>query len=294
MGEAHTPRLVTLLGAPLEHSFSARMQNAAFAAAGVKARFFNTEADVSQLEAALRAVRGRDEFAGCAVTSPDKVAVLRYLDALDPLCERIGACNTVVRGADGSLTGYNTDGFGALRSLEEALGTAAGKVFFCFGAGGTGRSVCFTLADAGAKRLYVCSRSDGCETLCAALERWYPGVAVPVRAADERAVARGVAAADAVLNLTGAGMRGREDETCVDGRRFRRGQLCFDATYNPAEPRFLREAREAGCETVNGLSMLLWQGARQFELWTGGIPAPLDAMRRALREALAERTKGDV
>ena len=113
-------RFITLLGKPLHQSFSARMQNAAYRQMGRNMLYFYTEADETQLEDVLKGIRNMP-FAGFAVTKPNKVEVLKYLDELDPLCEKMGACNTVaVR--DGRLIGYNTDGMGFSISLKEETG----------------------------------------------------------------------------------------------------------------------------------------------------------------------------
>lgn len=100
-----------------------------------------------------------------------------------------------------------------------------------------------------------------------------------------------MAETDVVLNLSGAGMKGKLDTTCVDQKYLKTSQICFDATYNPAETRFLREAREIGCKTINGLDMLLYQGLRQIQLWTGGRCAPLDAMRQELTNIMNEQNE---
>lgn len=282
-------RLITLIGTPLSQSFAARMHNAGYAAAGCNMFYFYSEVGSEHLAEVINAVRCIPAFAGCAVTKPHKVEVMRCLDDFDPLCKKTGSCNTVVKDDAGRLIGYNTDGYGALRSLKEQLGEVEGKVMFSFGAGGVGRSVCFGLAEAGAGRIYVCAPCADCEELCADLDRCYPGVSLPLRLSDEAGVAKALAESEVILNLSGAGMRGRENETCMDQKHFRPGHVCFDATYNPGETRFLREARESGCRTINGLDMSLYQGLRQIELWTGGRCSPLEAMRRELADILAEQ-----
>ena len=284
-------RLITLIGTPLSQSFAARMQNAGYESADYNMLYFYTEVGNDHLPDAINAVRHMPAFAGCAVTKPNKVEVMKYLDDFDPLCKKIGSSNTVVKTAEGRLIGYNTDGYGALRSLKEEGCQIKGKVMFSFGAGGTGRSVCFELADEGAKRIYICSRSGACEDLCQELNQYYPDVCVPVRAANEEAVAKALAETDIVLNLSGAGMRGKEDATCVDKKLLKPEHICFDATYNPPETRFLREAKEVGCKTINGLDMSLYQGLRQIQLWTGGKCAPLDAMRKELLTIMDEQNK---
>lgn len=279
-------KFVTLIGTPLGQSFAARMQNSGYEAAGLNMLYFYSEVGNDHLPDVLNGLRYMP-FAGCAVTKPNKVEVMQYLDGYDPLCEKMGSSNTVVKTAEGKLIGYNTDGYGALRSLKEEVGELKGKVMFSFGAGGTGRSVCFELANAGAEKIYICSRSAACEALCEQLNGFYPGVCIPVRAADETGVAAALAGTDIVLNLSGAGMRGKEDETPVDKKYLKPEHVCFDATYNPPETRFLREAKEVGCaKVINGLDMSLYQGVRQIELWTGG-EAPVDAMRKSLLDILA-------
>lgn len=282
-------RFITLIGKPLSQSFAARMQNAGYQASDYNMVYFYTETDSEHLGEIINGVRYMPAFAGCAVTKPNKVEVMKYLDDFDPLCKKIGASNTVVKTTNGLLIGYNTDGYGALRSLKEEGCEIKGKTMFSFGAGGTGRSVCFELADEGARRIYICSRSAACEELCRELEEYYPGVCVPVRAADEEAVAKALAESGIVLNLSGAGMRGKEDATCVDKKYLKPEHICFDATYNPSETRFLREAKEIGCKTINGLDMSLYQGLRQIQLWTGGKCAPLEAMRRELLTIMDEQ-----
>lgn len=281
-------KFITLIGTPLGQSFAARMQNSGYEAAGFNMLYFYSEADNAGLPHVIDGVRHMP-FAGCAVTKPNKVEVMKYVDDYDPLCKKMGSSNTVVKTADGKLVAYNTDGYGALRCLKEQVGELKGKVMFSFGAGGTGRSVCFELANAGAKRIYICSRSATCEELCAQLNEFYPGVCVPIRAAEEDKIKAALAETDIVLNLSGAGMRGKEEETPVDKRYLLPRHVCFDATYNPPETRFLKEAREAGCaKVINGLDMSLYQGVRQIELWTGK-DAPVDAMRQTLLDIIAGR-----
>ena len=285
-------RFIALIGTPLGQSFAARMQNAAYRAAGFNMVYCYCETGNEHLKEAIDGIRYMPCFGGCAVTKPNKVEAMQYLDDYDPLCKKMGSTNTVVKTAKGQLVGYNTDGYGALRSLKEEGCQIEGKVMFSFGAGGTGRSVCFELANAGAKKVYLSSRSAMCEELSEEINRSFPGVCVPVRAADEAGVAKALEETDIILNLSGAGMRGKEDDTCVDKKYLKPNHICFDATYNPTVTRFLREAAEVGCKTINGLDMSLYQGLRQIQLWTGGEKVPLDAMRQELLTILEEKNKG--
>ena len=285
-------RLIALIGTPLSQSFAARMQNSAYQAAGFNMVYCYCEADSTHLKEIIDGIRYITTFRGCAVTKPNKVEVMQYLDDYDPICKKMGSSNTVVKTPEGKLIGYNTDGYGALRDILEHGCVIKDKVMFSFGAGGTGRSVCLELANAGAKRIYISSRSEMCETLCAEINGFYPGVCVPLRAADEAGIAKALDETDIILNLSGLGMRGKEEYTCVDKKYLKPSHICFDATYNPPVTRFLKEAEEVGCKTINGLGMTLYQGLRQIQLWTGEDNIPLDVMRKTLDTILAEKAAG--
>ena len=282
-------RLIALIGTPLGQSFAARMQNAAYQAAGFNMVYCYCEADSSHLKEIIDGIRYMPTFAGCAVTKPNKVEVMQYLDDYDDLCKKMGSSNTVVKTSEGRLIGYNTDGYGALRDLKEQNVAIKDKVMFSFGAGGTGRSVCLELAAEGAKKIYLSSRSEMCETLANEINAFYPGVCVAIRSAEEKKIADALEETDVILNLSGLGMRGKEEYTCVDKKYLKPSHVCFDATYNPAVTRFLKEAQEVGCKTINGLGMTLYQGLRQIQLWTGGKAVPLDVMRQTLMDILAEK-----
>lgn len=118
-------KMVTLIGTPLGQSFAARMQNAGYEAAGLNMLYFYTQADSEHLGEIVAGIRHMN-FAGFAVTKPNKVQVLRYLDELDPLCRKMGACNTVVKTPEGRLIGYNTDGVGFYTSLTQEGGRPGG------------------------------------------------------------------------------------------------------------------------------------------------------------------------
>lgn len=281
-------KLVAILGTPLAHSFSFRMQNAAYAAMGIDYFYLPVEVGNENLGKVVEAIRVMN-FAGFALTTPNKVAVMQYLDEVDEAASMMGSVNTVVV-KGGKLKGYNTDGYGALRSIREEAGSIAGKVFFSFGAGGTGRSVCLELAEAGAKRIFLCSRSATCEALAAHINKFFPGVCVAVRAAETEQVAEALKASNVVLNLSGSGMAGHEGETPVDKKFLLPGHICFDATYNPGKTRFLQDAESLGCKTINGLGMVLYQGARQIALWTGrDEDEAVPAMRRSLMEIAGKK-----
>ena len=278
-------KMITLIGTPLGQSFAARMQNAGYEAAGLNLRYFYCEADDTHLGEIINGVRYMPAFAGCAVTKPNKVKVLQYLDELDPLCRKMGACNTVVK-RDGRLVGYNTDGSGFYLSMtEEALFDLQRKTCFCFGAGGAGRAICSALAYHGAGKLYVTDIiPESGAALVDDINRNFAPIAQAVPHGDYSGVAR----CDLVINASGVGFGATVGKSPLPQEYMQPHQFYFDAAYNPEKTRFLLDAEAKGCRIMNGLGMSLYQGVAQIELWTGQR-APVDVMRRELMDILAER-----
>jgi shikimate dehydrogenase len=278
-------KMITLLGTPLGQSFAARMQNRAYQAAGLNMVYFYTEVDNTHLGDVVKGLRHMN-FAGFAVTKPNKVKILEYLDALDPLCEKMGSCNTVVRTDDGRLIGYNTDGAGFYTSLtEEGNIQADQSTFFCIGSGGAGRAICSILAFHGARKIYVL---DACEasghSLVHDINKNFAPVAEFVQPGDFSMVP----SCDVVINASGIGMGASIGKSPLPEEFIRPDQLCFDACYNPARTQFLQNAEKKGCRVLNGLGMSLYQGAAQIELWSGK-KAPVAAMRQELLDILSEK-----
>ncbi|WP_312281914.1 shikimate dehydrogenase [Oscillibacter sp.] len=280
-------KMVTLIGTPLDQSFAARMQNAGYEDAGLNMLYFYTEADKEHLGDIVNGLRYMN-FAGFAVTKPNKVRVLRYLDELDPLCRKMGASNTVVKTKDGKLIGYNTDGIGFYTSLTQDGGIEVDQsVFFCFGGGGAGRAICSVLAHYGARKIYITDAFEPCaKSLAADINENFAPVAEFVHYEDFSKLA----ACDVVLNASGVGMGASIGQSPMPTEHIQPSQFYFDACYNPDKTQFLLNAEEKGCRVLNGLDMSLYQGAAQIELWTGQKP-PVEAMRRELLAILAEQSQ---
>lgn len=281
--DIHT-RFITLLGDPLAQSFAARMQNRGYEAAGLNLVYFYTVTGNEHLGEIIQGLRHMP-FAGFAVTKPNKVKVLEYLDELDPLCAKMGSSNTVVKLPDGRLKGYNTDGVGFYRALEEAGVPVNGKTFFCFGSGGAGRAICSALAYHGAGRILITDLvEESARSLVADINKNFAPVAEFVAYGDFSRVKE----ANAVINASGVGMGKTAGRTPLPPEYIRPGQFYFDACYNPARTRFLENAEKAGCPVLNGLTMSLYQGTAQVELWSGK-KAPVEAMGQELEKILAEK-----
>ena len=280
-------KLITLIGTPLSQSFAARMQNAGYEAAGLNMLYFYTEVDKEHLGDIVGGLRHMPSFAGFAVTKPNKVQVLRYLDELDPLCQKMGASNTVVKTEDGRLIGYNTDGVGFYTSLTEEGGVKVeGTTFFCFGGGGAGRAMCSILAYHGAKKIYVTDFYEPCATsLVDDINNNFAPIAEKVPYGDYSKLAE----CGVIMNASGIGMGKTIGETPMPEEYIKPDQFFFDACYNPDKTQFLLNAEAHGAKILNGLGMSLYQGAAQIELWTGK-KAPVERMRQELLDIIKENS----
>lgn len=265
-------RLCGIIGNPVGHSLSPAMHNAAFEHLGLN--FVYLAFRVEDVEGALRGMRALD-LRGFSVTVPHKVAVIPFLDEIDPLARDIGAVNTIVN-EGGRLKGYNTDWMGFVRSLE-AVTPLQDRHAVLLGAGGAARAIAFGLKER-QTRLTILNRTEDlhlAETLAGALG--CPWGDLKQTDAIERA--------DIVIHATPVGMSPHPDQTLIDPRLLHPGQIVYDIVYNPLETKLLREARQRGCRTIPGYEMLLLQGVAQFELWTGQ-PAPVSLMRDVLLQQL--------
>ncbi|WP_339283569.1 shikimate dehydrogenase [Paenibacillus sp. FSL R5-0486] len=272
------PVLLGVMGDPIAHSKSPAMHNAALQAAGVNGMYMPLHVHPDQLEAAVRGIVALG-YRGVNVTIPHKEQVMQYLDVIDESARLIGAVNTIVN-EGGTLTGYNTDGIGYVRSLkEEAVPELAGKRIAVLGAGGAARGVIYALALEKPERIHILNRTvDRAIALASDLRGHGLG---EISGSGMEDAATVLATADIVINTTAAGMHPHVDDVPVDPALIREGAAVSDLIYNPQETRLLRESRIRGCTVHGGLGMFVYQGAVAFEHWLG-IPAPVETMRRAV------------
>jgi shikimate dehydrogenase len=272
---------VGLIGYPVAHSRSPQMQNAGFQAIGINARYTLWETTPEQLAGRVASLRATNML-GANVTIPYKEDVVTLLDKCDPLAVRIGAVNTIVN-RDGCLVGYNTDAPGLLRALAESPGCpfeVHGKSVVVLGTGGAARSAIVALSNAGAHRVTFLGRSMlAIQTLEQQLRARQPGIQISGALFTEAPPY--LRSADLVVNATSVGLQPGDDTLLIDVSFLPAGALVMDMIFNVEYTPLLRAAREHGCFVMNGLSMLLYQGTRAFELWTGRS-APVAVMRSAL------------
>ena len=265
-------RIYGVAGHPIMHSLSPLMLNTAFRRERVNAVFVPLEtAKVSD----LLALAERIPLSGIAVTMPLKQEILPSLARMDELSTRIGACNTIVRGPDGRLFGFNTDVNAVIGPLERRLSLKGARVLV-LGAGGAARAAVFGLKEKGAE-VHILNRT--------------PETAKELAAQAKAKVFKREQLAktdfDVVLNATPSGMHGSKAQSLLEPDELR-ARLVFDMVYNPIETPLVRMAREKGIAVIPGLEMFVHQGARQFEIWTGK-PAPEADMRRVVVHALQQQ-----
>lgn len=280
MGINGETKMVGILGHPVTHTLSPRMQNAAFKAMGLNIRYVPLHILPENLPAAVAGIRAM-EFLGANVTIPHKVPVCSLLDRLDVSASRAGAVNTIVN-REGLLEGHNTDGAGFIRALRETADIdlpAAAVVIL--GAGGAARSIAAALAEKGAPRLAIINRTrQRAEDLKALLNRDFPALDVIIRMPDED-LGDLLSASRLLINATSVGMEGHLKAVPLDVDRLTKDHVVCDIVYAAQETSLLVAAREKGATVMGGLAMLLHQGAASIHLWTGEDP-PLSVMRNAL------------
>ena len=270
------------------------MQNAGLAALGLNWRYLAFDVHPDDLRAAIQGTKVMN-FIGLNLTVPHKLLALNVADALDESAKRWGAVNTLVcEGSDGAGNwrplrefgepprqtrwhGFNTDADAITRSLREDLGLElTGQRILLLGAGGAGRTAALKLASEQVAELFLVNRTrTKADAVCEEIRHRYPGLRVTVGWPSCGRV-------DLVLNATSLGLKA-DDPFPFDQTQFslKQAGAVYDMIYRPAQTALLKAAKAAGCRTANGLGMLLYQGAKALELWTGQV-APTEIMRRAL------------
>lgn len=279
----HT-ELIGLMAYPIRHSSSPAMQNEAFAKLGYDYAYLAFEVDNDSLEDAITGMRAL-KMRGSNVSMPNKTVVGQYLDELSPAAKLCGAVNTIVND-NGHLTGHITDGIGFMVALKDNQIDAIGKKMTIAGAGGAATAVEIQAALDGVAELSVFNRNDEFwerakdnvrkineHTNCKA-------TLYPLEDLDR--LKKEISDSFLFANATGMGMKPLEGQTYIPDISFLRPDLIVvDIVYAPRETALLKLAKEAGCQTMNGLGMMLFQGSAAFELWTGE-PMPIPYMKEIL------------
>ncbi|UNT96106.1 shikimate dehydrogenase [Allobaculum mucilyticum] len=264
--------LLCLLGSPVAHSISPAMHNEACSQLGLDYAYLAFDVSEDQMPAAVDALR-LFNARGWNITMPGKNIMCKLADEVSPASEITGACNTIVND-NGKLKAYTTDGIGFMKAVEECGVNIIGKNMTLLGGGGAATAILVQAALDGLKEIDVFNIRDA----------FYPRLEEIARQLNERTdctvrvhdfsnpeeLRKAIENSAILVNGTSVGMAPNTDRTLIEDKSlFRPDLFVFDVIYNPKETKFLKDAREAGCKTSNGMYMLLYQGAASFELWTG-------------------------
>ncbi len=280
-----TSRVCGILANPVEHSMSPMLQNLYARCTGTDFIYVPFKVKEEELQAAVSGAFALN-ISGMNVTVPHKQAVMRYLDGIDETAREIGAVNTLVRTERG-YRGYNTDVPGLKRAVEEAGFTVKGRDCLLIGAGGAARAAAYMLARGGAESITVLNRSlEKAEELAEYGNRIAGRMlmrALPLSQWNALCGKRYLA-----IQCTSVGMHPAEDAAPIEDKEFYQLiEEALDVIYTPAETKFMRMVREAGGRAVNGLKMLVYQGAVSYELWNPGVQVDRETL--ALAETLIQR-----
>lgn len=286
-------RQAGVIGYPLAHSISPQFQQPAFDALGLDVSYRAYETPHAALPEFVAGLR-RDDWLGCNVTIPHKLAIAGLVDILTDEARQIGAVNTVYKDG-GRLVGHNTDATGFLRALTDDAGfSPAGASVLMLGAGGAARAAAVALLRAGATRLWITNRTEERATVLRdRLLAAFPGAGDQIAvfySEDGKALAAAAREATLLVNSTSVGMAHTPmvADLPLPASLLGPHLLVYDLVYNPSQTPLLVAAAQAGARTQFGLPMLIYQGAASFERWTGR-PAPVAIMMEHGRRALERR-----
>lgn len=284
-------KVVALLGWPVSHSVSPQMQNAAFKALGLDEWVYVpmpiSKYPYIRIKEAVLGLRALG-FSGANVTVPYKEAVVPYMDRLSDSAKAVGAVNTIVVDSEARLVGHNTDGSGFIKDLLEHEIDVPKMDVLLLGAGGSSRSIAYSMLNAGCKKLTVMNRTKTkADDLVNSLAQIFKGAQLSASAMNQDSF-RSLPYCDLIINSTTLGMKPNETLMPWDENlSFSPNQVVYDLVYNPKETKLLAKASLDGATAINGLGMLVHQGAQAFKIWTGHN-APIDVMKNAALEFFKE------
>ena len=286
-----TFELYGIFGHPLSHTLSPVMHEAAFQKLGIEAHYIVLDLDPPAFKKLMRRIP-KISLSGFNVTVPYKETVMPYLDRVQPEARAIGAVNTVYRRGK-KWIGTNTDMEGFLLALMKDGGFCPSrKKAVILGAGGAARAVVYGLAREGAQEIVIADCfPEKAQKIAQDMCQLFPRAVFQAAAAGPPEVKEALQKADVIINATPLGLKPGDPLVVPDPWIPEAGhtkKFLMDLVYNPALTPFLKAGKRKGHKTLNGLGMLLYQGARALEHWTGR-KAPVSVMRQALLRALQEK-----
>lgn len=282
-----TTKTCCLLGNPVGHSKSPFIHNTLAKMMGINMVYTAYKVENGRLGDAIRGADALD-FLGLNITVPYKCDVIEYLAEIDPLAEKIGAVNTLVRTGNG-YKGYNTDIIGLGRQLDEENIIIKDREVIILGAGGAAKAIAYLCGDKGAKRIYILNRNrDNAEALAGEINSYFGAIGVPLSLDEYRNIPAGKYP---VIQTTSVGLYPDTEKAAImDSEFYEYVEAGVDIIFNPEDTLFMRKCKMAGANAYNGLKMLLYQGIAGFELWNN-VKVP-EEMVREVYELLQKEMKG--
>jgi shikimate dehydrogenase len=281
-------RVCGVIGDPIEHTLSPTIHNAAFNHLELDFVFLAFRVKAAELENALRGMRGLG-IHGLNVTMPHKSTVTAYLNEVDSTVKFLGSANTILN-KDGKLSGFNTDGAGALKALRENGAELHEKKALLLGAGGAAKAIAFSLVQEVGELAILNRTARKAKELAEALGR-ISDKEVVGGALSSDTIAANLRDSDVLINATNIGMHPAANQSIVPPQWLRSNLTVMDIVYNPVETKLARDAKAAGARVISGVEMLIYQGASSFEIWTGRL-APIEVMRKAALNKLSSAGEG--
>lgn len=282
-------QLIALFATPIGHSLSPTMHNLAFKKLGLNYAYMAFEVGNDQLEEVVKGMRALN-IRGYNISMPNKTKILPYLDELADSAKFTGSVNTVVN-ENGKLTGHSTDGLGYVRNLKEHGISLKGKKMTLVGSGGAATSIAIEAAQAGLDELTIFARHDNffanAEEIVRIINEDMKQANVKARIyplENTEQLRAEMKSSDIFANGTGVGMKPMEGLSVIEDTSMLRSDLIVtDVIYSPAKSRLMEQAESVGATAINGLGMVLWQGALSFEMWTGQ-EMPVEYIKKKLFE----------
>lgn len=276
------PKILCIIGHPVEHSMSPVMHNAALQDLGLDFIYIAFNVIPSKLKNAIRGIKAIG-IKGFNVTIPHKEIIMKYLDKIDPLAKKMGAINTV-KSENGILIGRNTDALGAKKGLLDAGCKINGKNILILGAGGAAKAICYVLAEE-ANKIVIANRTEKRAIKLVKNLKKNIDINAEGKNNSENVLKEETSKADILINTTPVGMYPSTSQSPILKSILHSDLFVFDVIYNPIETKLIRDAKEIGCKTLGGLDMLINQGVLAFEWWTNKKPNR-DLMKRKVIEIL--------
>lgn len=286
-------KLLGLIGSPVEHSKSPAMYNYCFEKWNLDQKYLAFDVSKEETGDAMKALRTLG-MKGANITMPCKQEVLKYLDAISPAAELVGACNTIVN-EDGVLTGYITDGEGYVENLRQEGIEIKGKKITILGAGGVSSAIQAQALLDGAREISVFNKRDAfwenAQKKTKTYQEAFPEQKIALYDLDDtEKLAEEIKTSDILSNATKVGMHPMEGMSIItDPTLFRKELVVTDVVYEPEKTKLLQDAEAAGCKVIGGLGMLIYQGAAAAKLYTG-LDMPVDEVKQKF--FVKERNEG--